>query len=512
MVKCVLRERLYVPSSEVTPESLEDFTHFFEEYEDTVDAEGQVINQKVTRRVQTYKEIVNPNDGQRYHGFARGDLDKLRQHFGHIEWEDRRAAPPMTYNLQVNSSFKLKNYDNDGTGQEEVVAIVMEKRTGILKAPPRFGKTVLTVYLTTLYRLKTLIIIHQKDLLDQFYEEYVRFTNLLEIRKPQVKKRDATGQVVGFFTDYKNPEELDVCLVCWQTLGSKKGPERVAKLRDAFGLHVIDEVHRSASFKYSATINSMNPKYRLGLTGTVARVDNKQKIALDVVGPVIAKGKVRQVPCVVTVIHTHIPVKFDMRRDPLPYLHQRLYRNDERLKIVLRYLKEDVAAGFYICIGFHRASQEQLKDFTSLLRYLGYSAEAFYGVMKLDRKEVLDQFRSGEVQVAVCNEAMLTGVNVPRWNAYYSMFPTSNVCFEVDPLDGELVLSGNYVQNFSRPRTVFWYDANTQKKMALIRDFVDDNRHCYSAYKKRLSAYKHEKFLVEHLYEKAVSSIDSDQP
>jgi superfamily II DNA or RNA helicase len=507
-MKCVLRERLYVPADEVSPEALEAFTYYFEEYEDVEDASGIVSEQKVLRKVQTVKEIRNPNDGKRYYGFSRGDLDKLKELFGHLEWDDRRAAPPATYNLKVNDSFKLLSYDRDGTGQEEVIPTVMEKRGGILKAPPRFGKTVVTVYLTTLYRLKTLIIIHQKDLLEQFYQEYLRHTNLEEIRQPQRKKRDATGQVVGFFSDYNNPEELDVCLVCWQTLGSKNGPKRIAALRDAFGLHVIDEVHRAAAYKYSTTLNSLNPKYRLGLTGTVARVDNKQKIILDVVGPVIAKGKVRQVPCAVTVIHTHIPVKFSYPQDPLPYLHKRLYKNDDRMRIVLKYLKEDVRAGFYICIGFHRSSQAQLAEFTQILKHVGYSAESFYGDMQEDRETVLNKFRKGEVQIAVCNEAMLTGINVPRWNVYYSMFPTSNVCYEVDPLDGETVLSGNFVQNFSRPRTVFWYDDRTQKKMALIRDFVDDNRHCYGAYKKRLSAYKHEKFLIEHIYEKTVRDKD----
>jgi superfamily II DNA or RNA helicase len=412
----------------------------------------------------------------------------------------------MVSDLQFKKGIELKTFEKDGAGQQEVIAEVLKYRSGILKAPPRFGKTVVTVYLTTQYRLKTLIIIHQKDLLTQFYNEFIAFTNFLEIRSPQKHKKDATGQIIGFFNDYTNPEELDICLLCWQTLGSKNGPARIAKFRDSFGLNIYDECHKGGAYKYASVINRLNPMYRLGLTGTVERVDKKQKLVLDIVGPVIAKGQVKQVPCAVTVVHTQQPVKYDLT-EPLPWLHKRLYNNTDRLKIVLKYLKEDIADGAFICIGFHRCSQQQLQEFTDILKYMGIKAEAFHGAMKRGREEVLNEFRNGDVQVAVCNEAMLTGVNVPRWNVYYSMFPTSNVCYE-EQLDGTKELSGNFVQNFSRPRTIFWYTPTMQKKMALIRDFVDDNPHCKRAYQKRLKAYKHENFIIEHFYETNNSGED----
>jgi hypothetical protein len=498
-MSCVLRERLYVPEEFVSEESIKDFTYFFEEDEVEPDVNGRPIKTRILRKVKTVTKINNPKDGKVYYGFARGNFPKLKEHFGHLPWDDRRVAPAMVSDLQFKKGISLKTFEKDGAGQQEVIAEVLKHRTGILKAPPRFGKTVVTVYLTTKYRLKTLIIIHQKDLLKQFYNEFIEFTNFLEIRQPQISKKDATGQVIGFFNDYTNPEELDVCLLCWQTLASVHGKARISKYRDSFGLNIFDECHRSGSYKYASVINRMNPMYRLGLTGTVDRVDKKQKLVLDIIGPVMAKGKVKQVPCAVTVIHTQQAVKFALP-EPLPWLHKRLYNNMDRLRIVLKYIKEDVEDGFFICIGFHRCSQEQLQEFTDILKAMGYKAEAFYGTMKRDREEVLNEFRSGEVQIAVCNEAMLTGINVPRWNVYYSMFPTSNICYE-EQLDGTKELSGNFVQNFSRPRTLFWYTPTMQKKVALIRDFVDVNAHCKRAYMKRLKAYKHEKFLIEHIHE-----------
>lgn len=505
-MKLVLRERLYVPEELVTDDIIAHFTYQFAEREIERDANGKPIGVgKNFQTVKTVMKIRNPNDDKYYYGFARGNLPKLKEYFGDFEWEDRTVSPKMVGNLQFRKDRHLKNFEKDGVGQEEVVAQVLKNPNGVIKAAPRFGKTVCTVYIATKLRLKTLIIAHQHDLLRQFYQEFIDFTNLAEIKQPQINKQDARGQVVGFFSDYKNPEELDVCLLCWQTLGSKLGPQRIAKHRDTWGIIISDEVHKLGASKYASVINRLNSKHRLGLTGTLKRVDDREKIVLDIVGPVIAKGKVNQVPCAVTVIHTGTNVKYDMV-EPLVYLHKRLYNNQERLKTVLKYLAEDVRDGFFICIGFHRSSQEQLQEFTDVLKFLGYKAEAFYGSMKRNREEVLQEFRDGNIQIAVCNEAMLTGINVPRWNVYYSMFPTSSVAWDVND-DGTMELSGNFKQNADRVRTPFWYTATIKKKVALIRDFVDNNKHCKNAYRKRLRAYKHQKFEIEHIYENIKENI-----
>lgn len=501
-MKCVLRERLYVPEDWVSPEDLEGYSYEFPEEVIEEDENGQAVKRRVMKQVNTHVRIKNPNDGKYYIGFARGNLEKLKSRFGQYEWDDRRARPMMTSNLQFREDRFLKTFEKDGAGQQELIdELLKDFRSGIIKAKPRFGKTVVTVYLATKLRLKTLITAHQEDLLEQFYEEFVAFTNLMEIQAPLgtgKAKKDARGRIVGFFRDYRNPEELDVCLLCWQTLGSKKGPERIAAHRDSFGWNVFDEVHRCGAYKYASVINSLNPLHRTGLTGTVERVDKKQKLALDIVGPVVARGRVREVPCVVTCIHTNVPINWT-DAEPLPWLHKRIYNDMDYLRCVLKYLRQDVQDGFYVCIGFHRSSKAQLQEFADLLKHMGYRADAFYGDID-DRKDTLDRFRSGETQVAVCNEAMLTGVNVPRWNAYYVMFPTANVCYE-EQLDGSTELSGNFVQNFSRPRTVFWYSDKVQKKVALIRDFVVENKKCRDWYRKRLGAYKHENFMIEHIYE-----------
>ena len=347
--------------------------------------------------------------------------------------------------------------------------------------------------------LKTLIIAHQKDLLEQFKNSFLAFSNVGEMldgssSEPAYakrKKRDASGRIYGYFQDYDNPEELDVCFLCWQTFASKYGPERIKAYRDTWGLVIVDEIHRAGSLKYASVVNRLNARHRMGLTGTVERADEHEKIVHDIVGPVTAVGKVEQITCAVTVIKTGAEIKFDIK-EPLPFLHKRIYNAPGRMDIVLKYLQQDINDGFSNCVAFHRYSVAQLEDFTDTLKCMGIRAEAFYGTMNKNREDVLNSFRDGSIQVAVCNNSMLTGIDVPRWNAYYACFPSASVVFNEDN-----DLSGNVYQEFSRIRTPFRYEDGRKKKFGLIRDFVDNNGFCNGSFKKRLKAYRHQGFAVE---------------
>ena len=500
----ILSDRLYVPSELVRDNMLEEFTHRFDidEPSDEVDAFGRQSFSfgGGVAEIKTYNKVKD-KEGKVFYGFSRGNLAKLGKMFGDYEWEDRTAAPLMTSGLAFKAGKQLMTYDADGRGQLEAVTDWFKKRHGIIKAPPRFGKTISSIYIMTKLGLKTLVTAHQDDILDQFYTSFLEFSNINDLLEGTAaqpgfatrKKRDATGRIIGYFKDYDNPEVLDVCFLCWQTFGSKYGAERIAKYKNAWGLLLVDEVHRSGSLKYAGIVNKINARHRLGLTGTVERSDEHEKVIHDVIGPVTAYGKVEQIPCMVTAIKTRQAITYDLS-EPLPYLHKRIYKNQKRMDIVLKFLKKDVKEGLSICLAFHRYSVKQLEDFTDTLKCMGYRAEAFYGTMKRDRKEVLESFRDGSIQIAVCNNSMLTGIDIPRWNCFYACFPSASVVF-----NEQKELSGNFYQEFSRIRTPFRYEDGKKKKFGIIRDFVDDNGFCWGSYKKRLKAYRHQGFAVETL-------------
>jgi len=484
-LECILADRLYVPEAYVTPEHLNAFVYEIEVHENVYDF-GPF--ETVTGSIRTFGKVRM--GGEPYYAFSRGNIAKLGRLFGDLPWVDKTSAPKMRANLQFKG--QLHTWETKQIGQQEAVDAWLRQKGGVIKAPPRFGKTISAIYVLTQMRLKTVIITHQVDLLEQFYSSFMAFTNVKDLQRiaPKQKKKDATGRIVGFFDDYDNPECLDVCLLCWQTFASKYGPERMALYATNWGLTIVDECHRTGGVVYAKTINRLMARHRLGLTGTVERCDGREFLLKDIIGPVVAEGRVATIPCKVVIKHTGIPIKYTFV-EPLPNLYKRLYNNEARMNIILRDLEKDVAEGRWICFSFHRCSIAQLSAWTKKLQLLGIRAEAFYGQCK-DSEGVLRRARSGEIQVLVCNSQMLTGIDIPRWNTFYSAFPTSNIVF-----NEEGQLSGNFYQEFSRIRTPFQYEDGTVKTVGLIRDYVDTNSMCYASYKKRYKAYKNQEFPIE---------------
>jgi len=494
MKSCILSDRLYVPEEYVKPKHLAEFCYSITQ-DDTFDY-GPFETGVGSIRTFTKKRLA---DGQIYYGFARGNMQKIGRLFGDLPWSDQTTAPPLQYDIKFNG--KLYTYENKKIGQQEAADQWLRCKNGILRANPRFGKTITSIYLITKMGVKTLIVTHQWDLLEQYYKSFSDFTNIDEIREPLRKKRDARGQVFGYFTDYDNPEELDVCLLCWQTFASKaKGDARIDKYKKTWGMVIVDECHRIGGIVFAKTVNRLSARYRMGLTGTVERTDGREFLVKDILGTVSAEGKVATVDCKVTVIHTGVSIKYGFS-EPLVYLHKRLYNAAGRMQLVLKYAMKDIDAGRFICMAFHSASIEQLKHWTSKLQFMGVSAEAFYGSC-VDREGVLDRARSGETQVLVCNRQMLTGIDIPRWDTFYNLFPSSNVVFNDM---GEL--SGNYYQEFSRIRTPYTDKiTGTSKKEGIIRDFVDKNPFCYGSYRKRYKAYVQQQFNIDIIKEEGATN------
>ena len=485
-MKCILSDRFYVPAAWVTPEILNKFVYHIDEQLGAYDF-GPF--ETTTGSIRTFAKVQSGSDI--YYAFSRGNISKLGELFGDLPWEDRTSVTPMVSDLKFKG--QLYTWETKKIGQQEAVSIWLKRKGGIIKAPPRFGKTISSIHVITKLKTKAVIIAHQIDLLKQFYKSFFSFTNVEEIQDiaPNQKKRDAKGRIVGFFHDYTNPEELDVCLLCWQTLASKAhGLERLKKYGDLWGTVIVDECHKVGGTCYARTVNRLAARYRLGLTGTVERVDGREFLLKDIIGEVVAEGRVATIPCKVYITHTGVPIKYN-QWEPRSYLFKRIYNDQNRMNIILDDLFRDVEANRYICFAFHRSSTEQLCDWTHKLQLMGIKAESFYGTCR-DREGVLSRARSGETQVLVCNSQMLTGIDVPRWDTYYSAFPTSNVVF-----NEEGQLSGNFYQEFSRIRTPFTYEDGREKKEGIIRDYVDNNPMCFGSYKKRARAYANQNFPIK---------------
>lgn len=130
---------------------------------------------------------------------------------------------------------------------------------GILKAKPGFGKTVCAAYLTATLKKKTLIILDNSKLVQQWQDAYLQFTDL---------KEEDIGFIIG---QEFNPRSVTITMV--QSLISKvKSNIRdfYLKMRDAgFDLIFFDETHKTSSGpKFALSSLFLNTKNIIGLSAT----------------------------------------------------------------------------------------------------------------------------------------------------------------------------------------------------------------------------------------------------
>jgi superfamily II DNA or RNA helicase len=141
---------------------------------------------------------------------------------------------------------------------------------GILCAPTAFGKTAIAAQLIALRKVNTLVLVHRRQLMDQWRERLALFLGLA------IKD---IGQIGGG----KNTQtgRLDVAVI--QSL-IRKG--EVKDIVAEYGQVIVDECHHVSAFSFERVLKKVKAKYVVGLTATPVRKDGHHPIILMQCGPI----------------------------------------------------------------------------------------------------------------------------------------------------------------------------------------------------------------------------------
>jgi len=154
--------------------------------------------------------------------------------------------------------------------QEEAVQAMLARETGVLCAPAAFGKTIAGAALIAGRRVSTLVLVHRKELMNQWRE---RLEALLELPAGGI------GTVGG---GTKKPSgQVDVAVM--QTLSRA---EDLPGLLDRYGQVIADECHHLPAFSFEAIMKQARSRYVAGLTATPERRDGHHPIIFMQCGPV----------------------------------------------------------------------------------------------------------------------------------------------------------------------------------------------------------------------------------
>ena len=400
-----------------------------------------------------YKEVLIK--GVPHISIPRGAIAELGN-FIDDDIEDKRKTPRLPRGLRINSDLwphqKLAVRELLGTNcvwSKDKGTYVTKKLpdcNGIVKAPPRTGKTLIVLALTISFGLRTVILAHQGDLLNQFIEDIELHTNFKDIAEFNGKP------VYGRCKSVEDFERHPIALATYQQLITEGGQKKLKKIRKLFGSVFIDESHRSAASSYSKVIATFPARNRIGVTGTVERKDGLDFITSDIVGKVLTSVYLETLTPIVYVHKTG--VKPDRQYTMWTYAMQFLARHEKRTELIVKYVMRDLRNGRHILIPVTFVHQTETLAAKINEAYGENVAVAFHG--KSNRKDIIEGARTGRYRVVVGIRSIVsTGINVPRWDCLHNVAPVSN-----KPI---------YTQELARCQSLF-----PGKPTPIIRHFVDD--------------------------------------
>ena len=198
-------------------------------------------------------------------GFPRGCLEEITAllkalHIQPVIRDERFAGTPLS--LSFCGSLRPE--------QQIAAESMLRHETGVLAATTAFGKTVIAAMLIAKREVNTLVLVHRKQLLEQWIDRLSTFLNVpgKSIGQIGASRKKLTGK-------------LDIALI--QSL-LRKGT--VNDCVGNYGHLIIDECHHIPAPSFELVARRAKAKFVVGLSASVGRKDGHHPIIFMQCGPI----------------------------------------------------------------------------------------------------------------------------------------------------------------------------------------------------------------------------------
>jgi superfamily II DNA or RNA helicase/very-short-patch-repair endonuclease len=287
-------------------------------------------------RLSTYDKprvIACAEDHPHHIGLPRGCLDELRDAL-----HDLGIRPTIRDERHDGRPLDMTFHGELRRDQQVAADAVLAHDTGVLAATTAFGKTVVGAWLIAQRRVSTLVLVHRRQLLDQWVERLSTFLGV-------------PAKSIGRIGGGRNTPTglLDVAVI--QSLVKKSVvDDRVA----SYGHVIVDECHHLSAHSFEQVARQAKARFVLGLSATVARKDGHHPIIFMQCGPVRHRVAARVQAASRPFEHFALvqPTSFQPARAPdadkrveFQTLYQELVTDDERNQRICADVLEAVHAG-----------------------------------------------------------------------------------------------------------------------------------------------------------------------
>ena len=391
------------------------------------------------------------------------DIDKLvSKAGGKVEIIDRRPTPATPDLSFIGTLTAIQN---------AAVDAMLEHEEGVLVAPPGAGKTVMACAAIVRRRTPTLILVHRKQLLDQWSD---RLQNFLGLSKNEI-------HVLG---KARYPD-APVALGMFPTLARSEFPEA---LLAKYGHVIIDECHHVPAASFEAAMKRCTARYILGLTATPNRKDGLQKILFLQCGPIrhrIDLDHSEEQSRTVFVREFSLGLPAEKDRLPIHQIWEHLIQSGERNRAIASDVSSALKEQRFCALLSDR--KEHLNALESLLREK-WPEESVYRIdgstnQKL-RTAILGNLRARAAEerpfVLLATASLLgEGFDMPELDTLFLTMPIS--------FKGRLIQYAGRLHRFSE-----------KKKSVRIYDYVEpDHPLTAQMYRKRTTAYREMGYSIQ---------------
>jgi superfamily II DNA or RNA helicase len=319
-------------------------------------------------------------------GFLPHSVGILRDASWDYEFEDQRRVLP-----EVNFQFvgHLKDF------QEKAVKAMSAFDFGTLAAPTGSGKTVVALALIAQRKQPTLIIVHTKELMDQWVE---RIATFLEIPTEEIGRIGAGKQNLGELVTIGMVQTLYKC---------------AAKVAPHFGHLVVDECHRVPSRTFTKAVTAFDSKFMLGLSATPWRRDGLSRLIYWHLGDKVHEVEKEYLVGTGAILSAEVFIRetqFSPTCDPSEEYSRMLSEltlDPGRNALIVQDVAWEVANGYGVCLILtdRKAHCETLAD---LLLQSGVVAEKLTGDLSgQERQRLVEGLNKGLFKVLVATGQLL---------------------------------------------------------------------------------------------------------
>jgi superfamily II DNA or RNA helicase/very-short-patch-repair endonuclease len=239
---------------------------------------------------------------------------------------------------QAGTPFHVTFHGELRPDQKMAAEVMLAHDTGVLAATTAFGKTVIAAWLIAKRAVNTLVLVHRRQLQEQWVERLATFLGLpaRDIGRVSGGRKKPTGVV-------------DVALM--------QSMVRKGIVNDCVGNYghvIVDECHHLSAYSFELVVRQAKAKFITGLSATVTRKDGHHPIVFMQCGPVRHRVNAKEQAAARPFEHAVIVRPTDFRplqaadpdvRAQFQDLYRALIADDQRNQLICREIVQAVRDG-----------------------------------------------------------------------------------------------------------------------------------------------------------------------